>query len=166
MHVVGEVRNETESNLDHIYVRVLFYNRWGTMIRVITGRALISVIGPRQLTPFALSFPEPGGWVSYAIRATAEPTRRKLSTALEITGYQTSGLETGIFHVSGTVHNSSTQPVDRAKVVVTLYDPWGTVVNAGSAHTDRIPAGGEASFDRRFAYYELVETVAVQVEPD
>lgn len=49
--------------------------------------------------------------------------------------------------------------------MVTLYDPWGTVLNAGFACTDPIPSGGKAAFDCRFVNYELVEAVAVQVEP-
>jgi len=166
MRVVGEVRNETESNLDHISIRIMFYNRWGTVIRVVTGAALMDVLGPRQMTPFTLTLSEPRGWEHYAIRVTAEPTWRELPSGLEIAEYRTFGLETGILHVAGTVVNTGERTVQRAKVVVALYDPWGTVVNAGFAYADRIPAGGKATFDCSFVYYELVETVAVQVEPD
>jgi hypothetical protein len=166
MHVVGQVRNETGDNLDHISVRVMFYNRWGTVMRIIDGPALMDVIGPQQLTPFSLSFPIPSGWDRYTIRVTAEPTLRKLPEGLTVVDYQTSGWQTGILHVTGRVRNDGNQAVDRAQVVVTLFDPWGTIVNAGFSYTDRILAGQEEEFDCQFAEYELVESVTVQVEPD
>ena len=56
--------------------------------------------------------------------------------------------------------------IQRAQVVVTLYDPWGTVVNAGFAYTESLSPGGEAAFDCQFAEYTLMESVAVQAEPD
>jgi hypothetical protein len=166
MHVVGEVRNETDTNLDHISVRVMFYNRWGTVAQVIDGPALMDVIGPRQVTPFALAFAEPAAWDSYTIRVTAQPTEREPETTLRIAEHDTYGVETGILHVAGTVVNEGERTVRRAHVVVTLYDPWGTVVNAGFAYTQAISPGGEAAFDCQFAEYALMETVAVQVEPD
>ena len=166
MHVVGQVRNETDGNLDHVSVRLMFYNRWGTMMRIVDGPALLDVIGPQQLTPFSLSFPIPSGWDRYTIRVTAVPTLRKLPEGLIVVEYHTSGLQSGILHVTGRVRNDGTQVVDRAQVVVTLLDPWGTIVNAGFSYTDRIPAGQEGEFDCQFAEYELVESVIVQVEPD
>jgi len=166
MHVVGEVRNETDTNLDHISVRVMFYNHWGTVSKIVDGPALMDVIGPRQLTPFALAFPEPAAWESYTIRVTAQSTEREPATALQIAEYRTYGAETGILHVAGTVLNEGEQTVRRAQVVVTLYDPWGTVVNVGFAYTEAISPGKEAAFDCQFAEYALIETVAVQVELD
>lgn len=88
-----------------------------------------------------------------------------MPVGLEVTEYTTLGLEIGIFHVAGTVTNTGDRTVERARVVVTLYDPWGTVLSAGFACTDRIPSGGKAAFDCRFVNYELVGAVAVQVEP-
>jgi hypothetical protein len=166
MRLVGEVRNETEFSLDRISVRVMFYNPWGTVSRIVTGPALVDLIRPGQTAPFALSFSEPVGWERYAVRVTAKPAWREPTAELEIAEYHTFGLETGIFHVAGTVVNVGGRTVERARVVVTLYDPWGTVVNARFAHTDRLPVGGEATFDCAFVYYELAEKVAVQVEPD
>jgi hypothetical protein len=166
IHVVGEVRNETDTNLDHISVRVMFYNHWGTVSKIVDGPALMDVIGPRQLTPFGLTFPEPVAWESYTIRVTAQPTKREPVTALQIAEHRTYGAETGILHVAGTVVNDGEQTVQRAQVVVTLYDPWGTVVNAGFAYTEAISPGEEAAFDCQFAEYALMETVAVQVEAD
>ena len=42
----------------------------------------------------------------------------------------------------------------------------GTVVNAGFAYVEQIPAGQEGEFDCQFGEYELAESVTVQVEPD
>gem|GEM_PF-6619292 len=166
LHIVGEARNETAGNLDHITVRVVFYNRWGTVMRVVEGPALMDVIGPQQITPFALIMPNEWGWQRYTIRVTAQPTLRRLPKGLIVVEYQVTGFQTGILHVTGKVRNDGEEAVNRAQVVVTLYDPWGTVVNAGFCYTPRIPAGTEAEFDCQFGEYDLAETVAVQVEPD
>ncbi len=166
MHIVGQVRNETAANLDHISVRILFYNRWGTVMRIVDGPALLDVIGPQQTTPFALVFANEWGWDHYTIRVTAQPTLRKLPIGLIVVEYRTFGFQSGILHVAGRIRNDGDQAVERAQVVVTLYDPWGTVVNAGFAYTGRIPAGQEAEFDCQFGEYDLTETVDVQVEPD
>lgn len=166
LHIVGEARNETTGNVDHITVRVVFYNRWGTVMRVVEGPALMDVIGPQQITPFALIAPNEWGWQRYTIRVTAQPTLRKLPKGLIVVKYQATGFQTGILHVTGTVRNDGEDAVNRAQVVVTLYDPWGTVVNAGFCYTPRIPAGAEAEFDCQFGEYDLATSVAVQVEPD
>ena len=97
---------------------------------------------------------------------TAQPTLRKLPKGLIVVEYQTSGFQSGILHVTGRVRNDGGRSIDRAQVVVTLYDPWGTVVNAGFAYTARVSAGGEADFDCQFGEYDLTESVAVQVEAD
>ncbi len=165
MHVVGEVRNETEDNLDNVLVRVMFYNRWGGIMRTITAPALGDVVAPKEQVPFALSFPEPRGWDRYTIRVTARPTMRQPSAYLSVVEYHTYGLDTGILHVVGRVVNRGERSIPAARVVVTLYDPWGNVVNAGFAYTEHIPPGGEAEFDCSFTTYELVDSVAVRVEP-
>jgi hypothetical protein len=166
MHVVGQVRNETKGNLDRVSVRVMFYNQWGTVMEIIDGPALMDVIGPQQLTPFSLSFPMSGGWERYTIRVTARPTLRTLPEGIIVTEQQLTGLQSGILHVTGRVRNDGQQGVDRVQVVVTLLDPWGTIVNAGFCYTERIPAGQEGAFDCQFAEYELVESAVVQVELD
>lgn len=97
---------------------------------------------------------------------TAELTLRELPKGLIVVEYKTFGFQTGILHVTGRVRNDGKQAVDRAQVVVTLYDPWGTIVNAGFSYSDRLPAGQEGGFDCQFAEYELTESVTVQVEPD
>ena len=166
VHVVGEVRNETEGNLDRISVRIMFYNQWGTVSKIVDGPALMDVLGPRQVTPFVLAFPKPLAWESFTIRVTAQPSADEPVTSLRVTEYSTAGIETGILHVTGTVANEGDKTIQRAQVVVTLYDPWGTVVNAGFANTDPLSPGGEATFDCQFTEYTLMETIAVQVEPD
>jgi len=45
IHVVGEVRNETGSNLDRISVRIMFCNRWDAVSRFTKGSALMDVTG-------------------------------------------------------------------------------------------------------------------------
>jgi len=166
MYVVGEARNETAHNLDHVSARIMFYNRWGTVMRIVEGPALIDVVGPQQLAPLALSFREPPGWDRYTIRVTARPTLRPLPAGLNVLAYQAWGFQSGIFHVTGRVRNDGERAVERTRVIVTLYDPWGTVVNVGLDYTNGIPPGQEAGFDCQFTDYELAETVAVQVEPD
>ncbi|MBN1935341.1 MAG: fibronectin type III domain-containing protein [Anaerolineae bacterium] len=166
MHIVGEVRNETGGNLDHIAVRVMFYNRWGTVMRVVQGPALMDVIGPQQIAPFALITANEWGWERYTIRVTAQPTLRKLPKGLIVVEYRAAGFQSGILHVTGTVRNDGDATVNRAQVVVTLYDPWGTVVNAGFCYTPRILPGTEAPFDCQFGEYDLAEEISVQVEPD
>jgi hypothetical protein len=165
LRIVGEARNESSANLDHVSARIMFYNRWGTVMRIVHVPALLDVVDPGQLVPFVVSLAEPAGWERYTVRVTAQQTLRQTASGLQIAAHQTEGLHSGILHVTGTVANRGDGAMPRAKVVVTLYDPWGTVVNAGYAYTERIPAGGEAAFDCQFVDYELVEEVAVQVEP-
>ncbi len=166
LHIVGEARNETGGNLDRITVRVIFYNRWGTVMRIVEGLALMDVVGPQQTTPFALIAANEWGLERYTIRVTAQPTLRKLPKGLIVVEYRASGFQSGILHVTGTVRNDGDETVNRAQVVVTLYDPWGTVVNAGFCYTPRLLPGTEAGFDCQFGEYDLTESIAVQVEPD
>jgi hypothetical protein len=166
IRIVGEARNETGAHLEQISARIMFYNRWGTVMRILNVPALLEAVAPGQSVPFALSLPEPVGWERYTVRVTAQQALRDIPTGLEIAGYHMEGLDTGILHVKGIVVNRGDRTVERARVVVTLHDPWDTVVNAGFTYTEHIPAGGEAAFDCQFVDYDLVESVAVQVEAE
>jgi hypothetical protein len=74
----------------------------------------------------------------------------------------------GFYHVTGEVENTGQRTADRVQVIVTLYDKWSKIVNAGFVYSEpkRVRPGEKAAFDCSFNYYPLVKEHAIQVERD
>jgi len=166
--IVGEVRNDLQMNVGKVLVTATFYNASGDVIEEASNSTMIDILLPGQRSPFALILPKPVDLWEYSLRITARPTLEQPLAGLEVVQSQAYEDEVGLYHVTGEVENSGPRTADRVQVIVTLYDKWGKIVNAGFVFSAprRVRPGERAAFDCSFNYYPLVKEHAIQVERD
>jgi len=166
--IVGEVRNDLQMNAGKVLVTATFYNASGDVIEEVSTSTMVDILLPGQRSPFALILPRPVDLWEYSLRITARPTLEQPLAGLEVVQSRAYEDEVGFYHVTGEVENTGQRTADRVQVIVTLYDKWGKIVNAGFVYSAprRVRPGERAAFDCSFNYYPLVNEYAIQVERD
>ena len=166
--IVGEVRNDLQMNVGKVFVMATFYNTSGDVIEEASTSTIVDILLPGQRSPFALILPRPVDLWEYSLRITARPTLEQPLPGLEVVQSRAYEDEVGFYHVTGEVENTGQRTADRVQVIVTLYDKWGKIVNAGFVYSAprRVRPGEKAAFDCSFNYYPLVKEHAIQVERD
>jgi hypothetical protein len=166
--IVGEVRNDLQMNVGKVLVTATFYNASGEVIEEASNSTMIDILLPGQRSPFALILPKPVDLWEYSLRITARPTLEQPLAGLEVVQSHAYEDEVGLYHVTGEVENTGQRATDRVQVIVTLYDKWGKIINAGFVFSAprRVRPGEKAAFDCSFNYYPLVNEYAIQVERD
>ncbi len=166
--IVGEVRNDLQMNVGKVLVAATFYNAGGDVIEEASTSTMADILLPGQRSPFALTLPRPADLWEYSLRITARPTLEQPLTGLEV--IQSHAYEDGVgfYHVAGEIENAGQRTANRVQVIVTLYDKWGKIVNAGFVYSEprRVRPGEKAAFDCSFNYYPLVKEYVIQVERD
>jgi hypothetical protein len=165
LHIVGEVHNDMIHNVDQIRVHITFYDAAGDVLEAITGSALVDLIVPGQRTSFVIVWENPGDWKRYSLRATARATTERPGEGIVVLHSYARMDEAGLYHVVGTIRNDGLTTADYTRAVVSLYDSFGKISNAGFAFTEpsRIPPGTIASFDCPFEYYPYQAEHVVQI---
>lgn len=166
--IIGEVRNDVQVNVNRARITATFYNAQGEIIDEAAVSTLIGLLEPGQRSPFIISLPKPPEMWEYSLRATAYPTDAQPQGGLTIVKDRAYEDEAGFYHISGEVKNNGERPASFVQVVVSLYDKWGKIINAGFVYTQppTIEPGEKASFDCSFAYYPWVKSYSVQVARD
>jgi hypothetical protein len=166
--IVGEVRNDLQMNAGKVLVTATFYSASGDVIEEVSTSTMMDILLPSQRSPFALTLPRPVDLWEYSLRITARPTLEQPLAGLEVVQSRAYEDGVGFYHVTGEVENSGPRTADRVQVIVTLYDKWGKIVNAGFVYSAprRVRPGERAAFDCSFNYYPLVSEHAIQVERD
>jgi hypothetical protein len=166
--IVGEVRNDLQMNAGKVLVTATFYNASGDVIEEVSTSTMMDILLSGQRSPFALTLPRPVDLWEHSLRITARPTLEQPLAGLEVVQSHAYEDEVGFYHVTGEVENTGQRTADRVQVIVTLYDKWGKIVNAGFVYSEprRVRPGEKAAFDCSFNYYPLVKEHAIQVERD
>jgi len=165
LHLIGEVHNDMAHDVAQIRVRVTFYDDAGSVLEAVTGSALLDLLAPGQRSPFVIVWENPGAWKRFSLRATARSTTERAQEGLTIVHSYARLDENGLYHVLGTIKNDGLTTAYYVGVVVSLYDSFGKVSNAGFAHASpsRVPPGTAASFDCSFEYFPYMAEHVVQV---
>lgn len=155
LHLVGEVHNDADQYVDKIRVAVTFYDDTGNVLQSVTGAALLDLLGPGQRCPFVVVWEAPGEWKRYSLQASARPTTQRPAEGFTLVHSYARLDEHGLYHVVGTIRNDGLTTADYLRVVVSLYDSFGKISNAGFAYAQpsRIPPGAVGSFDCPFEYF-------------
>ena len=165
LHLVGEVHNDADQYVDQIRVAVTFYDDAGNVLQAVTGSALLDLLGPGQRSPFVIVWEDPGEWKRYSLRASARPTTQRPAEGFTLVYSYARLDEEGFYHVVGTIRNDGLTTADYLQVVVSLYDSFGKIANAGFAYAQpsRIPPGATGSFDCLFEYFPYLAEHVVQI---
>ena len=157
--IVGEVRNDSALDVGETAVTATFYGADGQVIGEVGGPTLLPALTPGIRSPFILTLPRPAGVANYSLRATGRPVTLATDGG-ELVVVNTRRFEdtAGFYHIAGVVQNRETQKVEQARIIVTLYDRGGRVINVGFAYPQpsALAPGDRADFDVTFTYYPKV----------
>ncbi len=157
--IVGEVRNDSALDVGETAVIATFYGADGQVIGEVGGPTLLSTLTPGIRSPFILTLQRPAGVANYSLRATGRPvTLAAVDGELVVVNTRRFEDTAGFYHIAGVVQNRETQKVEQARVIVTLYDRGGRVINVGFAYPQpaALAPGDRADFDVTFTYYPKV----------
>ncbi|MFQ5710151.1 MAG: FxLYD domain-containing protein [Candidatus Geothermarchaeales archaeon] len=180
--VVGEVKNNLQTNIARVAVTAIFYDDQGKVINLtefgieaeeyrehgvssMSKYTDIGILRPGQKSPFKLStYPNKIAPASYELTLTYEETGQEPFEGLVILSHTASVDEEGYHRIVGEVQNNGVRKAYYVRVVCTYHDSEGKVVGSSFAFTkpDRINVGEKAPFELsshphkiRPAYYEL-----------
>ena len=164
LQVVGEVRNDLEVTAKAVEILVTFYDSFDEPILEQTVESFIPLLAPGERAPFRAVLSPAGDIAAYSLRVTARTTEQPPPPGPLAVESQDSRDQAGFYHVTGQVANPTEQVIVGARAVVTLYDQWGQVVNAGIVYVSpfRLGPGESGSFDCVFGYYPRVSAYAVR----
>lgn len=133
MHVLGEVRNDSESAVQNVRITASFYDAEGNLLAEQTQAPKIRVINPGGIAPFEMRYID-SATVSqvarYELAAAGQEAEAKQAN-LKILSV-TSRLDVlGLYFINVNARNEGTETATNPIVVATLYDRDGKVVAVG-----------------------------------
>ncbi len=169
LHIIGEVRNSTNSYLRFIKITANIFNSGGQLLDTEFTSTYLENLPPGDKTCFHVIMQEPSGWAYYAFEPpvySADGNPPPNLTVFNDSGSYKSGL--GWYEIIGQVRNDHGARVEYVSVVGTLYNASGTVVGCdftfvNSTHLD---PGQTSSFKMIFSGrdYADVTSYRIQVE--
>jgi len=148
LYIVGEVLNNTGSNVRFVKIYGTLRNGSGNVVGSDYTYSDISILSPQMTSPFMLIFSDVQPWSTYELNVVWSTTSEypRVLEVLNRTSYFDS---LHAFHVVGEVRNQFTSTREYVEAYVTMYDSAGKVIGVGSTYTnpEHIAPGQTASFD-------------------
>jgi hypothetical protein len=148
VYIVGEVQNNTASNVRFVKISAVFRDAGGQTVGTDYSYALAEAMTPGALSPFRIIFDKAPAWSTYDLTVTYSTTTAGWYV-LELLNTETYYDSLDAFHVRGKVKNQ--YPVQKKSVTLflTLYDSSGRVIGVdwGYLSPSTIDPGAEVSFD-------------------
>jgi len=148
-HVVGEVENTGNINMQFVKIVATFYDSSKTVVGTAFTYADIEVLKPNQKSPFnIMEMSNVEEIQSVKLDLTYMPTTNEPYAGLTILSRSSYTSTIGTFHVVGEVKNSGNRDVNFVKVIGTFYDSAGKVVDTSFTYTNPsdITSGQTAPF--------------------
>jgi hypothetical protein len=150
LHVVGEVNNTGETNVNNIVISVTYYDIDNRAIASGSSSVLQEILLPGMKAPFDAVLT--GSLVvqqvdRYELEVSFSETDKVLNRTLVVQSYSFLSNITGSFHVVAEVKNNGTAISNATNAVTTCYDSSGTVVAAKQSQLMNLNPGQTVYFD-------------------
>jgi peptide/nickel transport system substrate-binding protein len=154
MHVLGEIRNDSDSAMGNILINITFYDRDGNILDQYQRVPALQVINPGDSSPFEILYLDPGtvdNVANFTMTAQGEDTELK-EKQLEIISSNSRLDVLGTYYINAAARNNGQEDADNAIIIATLYDKDGRVIAIGQALAEarrgssNITAGSDAPF--------------------
>ncbi|MCB9077511.1 MAG: hypothetical protein H6631_07965 [Anaerolineaceae bacterium] len=154
-HLVGEVQNTGDIPIEYVQVLAKYYDAAGDIISTKLTFTAPDTIFPGGKAPFDIVTLRKSQWQAidtYTLEVTGDVATSLLNENLVLTN-QNSWIEDGFLYVQGQVENIGELPA-LVKLIVTLYDANGTVINTNWSYADSgiIKPGDNSSFVVRITH--------------
>jgi hypothetical protein len=145
-YIVGEVRNDTLSNVRYVKVTVSMYDGNNVFVGTDYGYTSLDILKPTQRSPFEiLILDPPASFHHYTLKVEWSTTTTQPLQGLGIvsSGDRPASIENW-HHIYGEVRNDTGGAAKYIKIVVTGYDALGIVVMVDNGYTSQTElANGE-----------------------
>lgn len=135
MHVLGEVRNDSESAASDVRIKVSFYDKDNNLLAEQTQAPKIRVINPGGVAPFEIlyvDFATVNQVARYELSATGQEAEAK-PASLKILSANSRLDVLGLYFINVNARNDGSETATNPIVIATLYDKDGKVVAVGEA---------------------------------
>ena len=148
VYIVGEVLNNTNSNVQFVRINVTLRDASGNVVGLDYSYAKIDILPPNTKSPFLVIFFDPLPWETYETAVTWDKTSQP-AYFLEILSHTPYFDSLDAYHVVGEVKNPYTHALQFVKVLLTVYDANGQVIGVDYVYTDptTLSPGQAVAFD-------------------
>lgn len=172
-YLVGEVRNNTDSNVRFVRINATLRDSAGNVVDSDYSYSMIDVLTPQMESPFRIIFTDPPEWSTYELNVTWDETSEQ-PYPLQILNHTTYFDSYDAYHAAGEIQNQYDENRDFVAAYLTLYDASGEVIGAEYTYTnpDELTPGQTASFDAEVYFWKgkpdrsLVQDYRLQVYDD
>jgi len=166
--IVCDLRNDTPYLVEKVQVRATLYGEDGSALDRESVVPLLRRISPWGQAPAIVVLKGGQAWGNYALQATGWTRSSAPESGLVLVASEAYTGDAGLYHVWGQVRNEGTRAQTYPRVVVTLYDGEGKVVNACLSHTipETLVPGGKGVFNCSFDFARGAARHTVQIEGD
>ena len=148
--VVGEVKNNLQSNINYVKLTATFYDAGGKVVGTDFTYAELDILKPNQKSPFEISsYPDKIVPDKYKVHLSYDTTGQSPYTGLVILSHSDKIDNLGYHKIIGEVKNNGVRASSYVKVVSTYYNAKGEVIGTEFTFTDpsEIAAGDSAPFE-------------------
>lgn len=149
-NVVGEVKNNLQSNINYVKLTATFYDAQEKVIGTDFTYAELDILKPNQKAPFEISsYPDKITPKWYKVHLSYDKTSQSPFTGLAILSHSDKIDNLGYHEIVGEVKNKGVSASSYVKVVCTYYNVKGEVIGTDFTFTDPsdIDAGDRAPFE-------------------
>jgi len=147
--IVGEVKNNLQSNINFVKITATFYDNQKNVIGTDFTYTDLDIIKPNQKSPFELSsYPDKITPDSFKLTLSYSQTGNEPFIGLQILSHTAVFDSLGYHKIVGEVKNDGNRKSTYVKIVVSYYDSTGKVIGKSFTFTDPtdIDVGDTAPF--------------------
>jgi hypothetical protein len=154
MHILGEIRNESETAWKNVLIKTSFYDVEGSLLDEFQRTTAIQVINPGESSPFEIVYIDQkkvDKVANFTMSATGQTTESK-EKQLKIISSNSRLDVLGVYYINAVAKNEGQKTASNAIMIATLYDNGGRVIAIGKALAEAGPGssnmtvGSEAPF--------------------
>jgi hypothetical protein len=135
LYLVGEVLNDTNSNVRFVKINAILRDSAGQIVDGDYSYSHIDRLTPGMVSAFRLIFSSPPAWETYELTVTWSTTDQS-PYELEIINPEAYFDSSNAYHVRGTVRNQYEAQRTFVKVLLTMYDYNNQVIGAEYGYTN------------------------------
>ncbi len=154
LHVLGEIRNESDTAMRNVLIMASFYDSEGNLLDEFQRVPAMQVINPGESSPFEILYIDSqtaGDVANFTMSAMGQATGPK-EKALTVISSNSRLDILGTYYINAAARNDGPETADNAIMIATLYDSGGRVIAMGKALAEagpgssNITAGSQAPF--------------------
>ncbi len=148
-HVVGEVRNNTNTPVEFVEITATFYNKAGKVIATDYTYAALDIVPSGGKSPFEILKELPASAARYTLNVDWEEADAAPPSGLKILSRSQYVDDIDFLHIVGEVKNTSSRRLEYVEIVATFYDKRDRVIAMDFTYTspESLRAGQTAPFE-------------------